>query len=125
VEQSCCFLHVAAADWMALNGFAHAAGLQLLFDLNVLLRNGTEWDSSNARLLLDFSDKLRFNISWQLGNGTVRCGHCTLWKHSRWAQSVHVTTSHFHNVHFNIILNFKIFTITMTLLFLIHESHGY
>jgi hypothetical protein len=71
VEQSCSFFHVAAADWTALNGFARAAGLQLLFDLNVLLRNGTEWDSSNARQLLDFSDKHRYNISWQLGNGTV------------------------------------------------------
>jgi hypothetical protein len=65
------FLHVAGADWTALNRFAHAAGLHLLFDLNVLLRNGTEWDSSNARLLLDFTDKLRFDVSWQLGNGTV------------------------------------------------------
>ena len=69
-------LYVAGADWIALNRFAQAAGFELLFDLNVLLRNGTQWDSSNARLLLDFSSKLRFNISWQLGNGTVReqCG---------------------------------------------------
>jgi hypothetical protein len=65
-------LYVAGADWIALNRFAQAAGFELLFDLNVLLRNGTQWDSSNARQLLDFSDKLRFNISWQLGNGTVR-----------------------------------------------------
>ena len=65
-------LYVAGADWVALNRFAQAAGFELLFDLNVLLRNGTQWDSSNARLLLDFSNKLRFNISWQLGNGTVR-----------------------------------------------------
>jgi hypothetical protein len=64
-------LYVAGSDWIALNKFALAAGFQLLFDLNVLLRNGTQWDSCNARLLLDFSDKLRFNISWQLGNGTV------------------------------------------------------
>ena len=68
-------LYVAGADWVALNTFAQAAGFELLFDLNVLLRNGTQWDSSNARLLLDFSNKLRFNISWQLGNGTVR-EHC-------------------------------------------------
>jgi hypothetical protein len=69
-------LYVAGTDWVALNWFAQAAGFELLFDLNVLLRNGTQWDSSNARLLLDFSNKLRFNISWQLGNGTVReqCG---------------------------------------------------
>lgn len=69
-------LYVAGADWVALNRFAQAAGFELLFDLNVLLRNGTHWDSSNARLLLDISNKLRFDISWQLGNGTVReqCG---------------------------------------------------
>ncbi|XP_021921149.1 heparanase-like isoform X2 [Zootermopsis nevadensis] len=78
------YFNMTACDWIALNRFAHAAGLQLLFDLNVLLRNGTEWDSSNARLLLDFSDKLNFDISWQLGNepnsfnhvfGTPLSGH--------------------------------------------------
>lgn len=62
------FFNMTGADWIALNRFAQAAGFELLFDLNVLLRNGTQWDSSNARQLLDFSDKLRFNISWQLGN---------------------------------------------------------
>jgi heparanase 1 len=61
--------HITGADWTALNGFAHAAGLDLLFDLNVLLRNGTRWDSSNARLLLEYSDRRRFSIGWQLGNG--------------------------------------------------------
>jgi hypothetical protein len=66
---------VAGGDWTALNGFAHAAGLDLLFDLNVLLRNGTQWDSSNARMLLEYSDRHRFNISWQLGNGTYLCGN--------------------------------------------------
>jgi hypothetical protein len=65
-------LYVAGVDWVALNRFAQAARFELLFDLNVLLRNGTQWDSSNARQLLDFSDRLRFNITWQLGNGTVR-----------------------------------------------------
>jgi hypothetical protein len=69
-------VYVAGADWMALNGFAHAAGLDLLFDLNVLLRNGTRWDSSNARLLLEYSDRLGFNVSWQLGNGkSLKTGH--------------------------------------------------
>lgn len=66
---------VAGGDWTALNKFAHAAGLDLLFDLNVLLRNGTQWDSSNARVLLEYSDRHRFNISWQLGNGTCLCGN--------------------------------------------------
>jgi heparanase 1 len=66
---------IVGADWTALNEFAHAAGLDLLFDLNVLLRNGTQWDSSNARLLLEYSDRHRFNISWQLGNGTYLSGN--------------------------------------------------
>jgi nicotinamide riboside kinase len=60
---------IAGDDWTSLNGFAQATGLDLLFDLNVLLRNGTQWDSSNARLLLEYSNRHRFNISWQLGNG--------------------------------------------------------
>lgn len=69
------FFNMTGADWMALNGFAHAAGFDLLFDLNVLLRNGTQWDSSNTRLLLEYSDRRRFNISWQLGNEPNAFGH--------------------------------------------------
>ncbi|KAJ4427950.1 hypothetical protein ANN_23962 [Periplaneta americana] len=61
---------VTGADWMALNTFAQSAGLELLFDLNVLLRNQSQWDSSNARQLIEFSDKFGFNVSWQLGNGS-------------------------------------------------------
>ncbi|XP_069687976.1 heparanase-like isoform X2 [Periplaneta americana] len=68
VPSNISFFSMSGADWTALNTFAQSAGLELLFDLNVLLRNQSQWDSSNARQLIEFSDKFGFNVSWQLGN---------------------------------------------------------
>lgn len=42
-------------DWVQMNTFAQRVGWRLIFDFNVLLRNGENWDESNARKLLDFS----------------------------------------------------------------------
>nr|KAF6392207.1 heparanase [Pipistrellus kuhlii] len=49
--------------------FANCSGLDLIFGLNALLRTADlQWDSSNARLLLDYCSSRRYNISWELGN---------------------------------------------------------
>ncbi|XP_053311781.1 heparanase [Spea bombifrons] len=49
--------------------FAHCSGLNLIFGLNALLRKGNhEWNSSNAKLLLDYCSSKKYNVSWELGN---------------------------------------------------------
>ncbi|XP_006151458.1 heparanase isoform X1 [Tupaia chinensis] len=49
--------------------FAHCSGLDLIFGLNALLRTrDSQWDSSNARLLLDYCSSKNYSISWELGN---------------------------------------------------------
>ncbi|NXI41301.1 HPSE Heparanase, partial [Galbula dea] len=52
-----------------LYSFANCSGFHLIFGLNALLRKGgLQWDSSNARALLDYCASRRYNISWELGN---------------------------------------------------------
>ncbi|XP_009674873.2 heparanase [Struthio camelus] len=52
-----------------LYSFANCSRFQLIFGLNALLRkNGLQWDSSNAQLLLDYCASRRYNMSWELGN---------------------------------------------------------
>ena len=60
-------------DWDHINSFSKLAGWHLVFDFNVLLRNGRDWDDTNARHLLNYSIQKGYNkhLSFQLGNG--RC----------------------------------------------------
>ncbi|XP_069869257.1 heparanase isoform X1 [Dipodomys merriami] len=52
-----------------LYAFANCSGLDLIFGLNALLRNADmHWNSSNAKLLLDYCSSKGYNISWELGN---------------------------------------------------------
>ncbi|KAG8234047.1 hypothetical protein J437_LFUL014772 [Ladona fulva] len=71
-EVSCESYHqnftMRASDWLKVNNFLKSAGLDLLFDLNVLLRKGGNWDPSNAIELIQFSKRNNLNLSWQLGN---------------------------------------------------------
>ncbi|XP_053559217.1 heparanase isoform X2 [Bombina bombina] len=49
--------------------FANCSGLHLIFGLNALLRKEhDEWDSSNAKLLIDYCTSSKYNLSWELGN---------------------------------------------------------
>ena len=61
----------SGADVSSLYKFTESTGLRLLFDLNVLLRNGTSWDPTNPRQLLEFmrDQKMTDNLDLQLGNG--------------------------------------------------------
>lgn len=46
--------------------------MHLIFGLNALLRKGnSQWDSSNAELILNYMDSQNYSLSWELGNGNV------------------------------------------------------
>ncbi|XP_029455411.1 heparanase [Rhinatrema bivittatum] len=52
-----------------LYSFANCSGLYLIFGLNALLRKGnSQWDSSNAKLFLNYCASKQYNLSWELGN---------------------------------------------------------
>lgn len=54
-----------------LHAFTSCSGLDLVFGLNALLRTADNtWNSSNARLLLQYCEAQRYQMSWELGNGT-------------------------------------------------------
>ena len=57
--------------WDELNGLAVRSMCDLLFDLNVLLRDGKDWDYTNAAQLLQYTLNKSYasNIAWELGNG--------------------------------------------------------
>ncbi|XP_063237070.1 heparanase-like isoform X1 [Bacillus rossius redtenbacheri] len=59
---------MTGSEWTQIHDFCQRAGVQLLFDLNALLRNGDNWDPTNAKQLLDFSDEHNLSATWQLGN---------------------------------------------------------
>ncbi|KAM8939363.1 heparanase [Pelodytes ibericus] len=49
--------------------FANCSGLNLIFSLNALLREkNNEWNSSNAKLLIDYCSSKNYTLSWELGN---------------------------------------------------------
>ncbi|XP_044160261.1 heparanase [Bufo gargarizans] len=49
--------------------FANCSGLHLIFGLNALVRNKHDhWNSSNAKLLIDYCDSKKYYLSWELGN---------------------------------------------------------
>ncbi|XP_033016958.1 heparanase [Lacerta agilis] len=51
-----------------LYDFARCANLHLIFGLNALLRKGNQWDSSNAQLILNYTESQNYNMDWELGN---------------------------------------------------------
>uniref|UniRef100_A0A0A9XZA7 Heparanase n=1 Tax=Lygus hesperus TaxID=30085 RepID=A0A0A9XZA7_LYGHE len=60
---------MTAENWKAINSFAEAVKMKLLFQLNVLLRNAFGgWNSTNAELILDIAFAYQYNIDWELGN---------------------------------------------------------
>ena len=48
-------------------------GWDILFDLNMLLRNGSTWNSTNASALLRYTKERGYRLAgWELGNGKVQ-----------------------------------------------------
>lgn len=60
---------MTGSQWLALTNFATVAGLDVIFDLNSLIRfqNGS-WDHRNAESLIGFSNHYGLRLNWELGN---------------------------------------------------------
>ncbi|XP_014663398.1 PREDICTED: heparanase-like isoform X2 [Priapulus caudatus] len=59
---------MTAHDWDNINTFASVVEWQLIFDLNVLLRNHLRWDPSNAMQLLAYTMHRGYHPDFELGN---------------------------------------------------------
>ncbi|XP_046584058.1 heparanase-like [Haliotis rubra] len=58
-----------ANTWDDLNMFVHKIGFKLVIGLNLVLRNGTRWNPSNAKLLLKYSSDKGYPFAGiELGN---------------------------------------------------------
>ena len=60
------------SQWDALNQFVEKVGWKFVFGLNSILRNPWPtgpWDSSNARLLLNYTISKGYDVNLELGNG--------------------------------------------------------
>ncbi|KAF7696982.1 hypothetical protein HF521_005400 [Silurus meridionalis] len=52
-----------------LYSFVNCSGLELIFGLNALLRTPENvWESQNAELLLNYCERRKYIMSWELGN---------------------------------------------------------
>ena len=63
---------LSASQWDAINEFTQEAGWDIIFGLNVFLRNPWPhgpWDTTNAEELMRYSIGKQYNINWELGNG--------------------------------------------------------
>ncbi|XP_071488071.1 heparanase-like [Diadema antillarum] len=59
---------LTATAWKELHTFATSASLDVAYTLNLCLRNGSVWNSTNAKQLLQHNSKLGYRVIWQLGN---------------------------------------------------------
>ena len=68
---------VSADDWDNLVGLMRSTGLRLLYEFNLQLRYGQQWDPSRAMETLTYLDKQGYSdvVDFELGNGekTLRC----------------------------------------------------
>ena len=60
---------------MNLVKLVRSTGNRLLFDINIQLRFGNQWDPSNAIDLFEFFSSQGFCdiVDWELGNGWLFC----------------------------------------------------
>ena len=59
-----------STEWDAVNMFVEAVGWDIIFGLNVLLRESDgSWDSANAEELLTYTTSKGYKVNWELGNG--------------------------------------------------------
>ncbi|XP_070541229.1 heparanase-like isoform X2 [Ptychodera flava] len=60
---------MTAQDWDIINTFAVKVGWQLIFGLNVLLRDGQgQWNPDNALKLFKYTIQQGYRVHWELGN---------------------------------------------------------
>ncbi|KAJ8674006.1 hypothetical protein QAD02_005268 [Eretmocerus hayati] len=56
-------------DFLALYVFSERAKVRMIFDLNVLLRNGDgSWNSDNAHQIITYARGREMDLDWQMGN---------------------------------------------------------
>lgn len=61
---------ISGTDLLAIYDFTAKSELQMIFDLNVLLRNPDgSWNDSNAQEIIAFAKNQGMTLDWQLGNG--------------------------------------------------------
>lgn len=63
---------ILGIDFDNIYHFAWNAGMRLVFDLNVLVRNSkNQWNSTNAEILLEYAIQKNYsqNLDLELGNG--------------------------------------------------------
>jgi hypothetical protein len=58
-------------DLDLLYGFSKNAGWRLIFDLNQLLRSGSNWNSSNAQDFINYASSRGYDLDFELGNGII------------------------------------------------------
>ncbi|KAL6262659.1 hypothetical protein P5V15_005452 [Pogonomyrmex californicus] len=60
---------ISGTDLLNIYDFAVKSGLQMIFDLNVLIRNPDgSWNDTNARKIIAFAKNQGMMLDWQLGN---------------------------------------------------------
>lgn len=67
-----------ASQWDAINQYTQEVGWDMVFGLNVFLRNPWPhgpWDTTNAEELMKYTISKGYNVNWELGNGIL---HATL-----------------------------------------------
>lgn len=61
---------ISGNDWDILNEFSVRAGMNLIFGLNALKRDGLKWDPTNALELLRYTQQKGYKLAGiELGNG--------------------------------------------------------
>lgn len=59
-------------QWDAVNLFTQAVGWKFIFGINQLLSNPDKtWNSTNAEMIIDYTLKKNYSVSWELGNGPL------------------------------------------------------
>jgi heparanase 1 len=59
---------MTTGQWDEVNQFVEVVGWEFVFGLNGLLRSNGVWDSSNAALLMSYSNSKGYKVQWELGN---------------------------------------------------------
>ena len=64
---------MSPSQWGVINKYALATGWDIVFGLNVFLRNPWpqgDWDTANAEELMKYTNSKGYKVNWELGNGT-------------------------------------------------------
>ena len=64
---------IAGTDWDNIVDMTRATNLRFLYEYNIQLRYGTQWDPTNAIELLNYLTSKGYgeNIDFELGNGKI------------------------------------------------------